>query len=107
MKIIKYPLSFIIMAITFVPLLAAYCVMQAFNERRHRKGNLELNDTQLEYLKKDAGRYHGVGRTGRIEQEQCKTLGHDMVGTGHSMHVWCKRCDKFLGLLKPGRAVLM
>lgn len=40
-------------------------------------------------------------------EKVCQFKGHDLVGTGHSFHVWCKRCDKFLGILKPGCVVLM
>lgn len=27
----------------------------------------------------------------------CKTLGHDPVGAPGTTHVWCQRCDKYLG----------
>lgn len=42
-----------------------------------------------------------------FREKLCQTSGHSLVGTGHSMHVWCSRCDKFLGILKPGCVVLM
>lgn len=42
-----------------------------------------------------------------FKETRCQLLGHALVGTGHSMHVWCSRCDKFLGILTPRCVVLM
>lgn len=32
----------------------------------------------------------------------CKALGHDPVGAPSTTHVWCQRCDKYLGKTSDG-----
>lgn len=41
---------------------------------------------------------------------KCKIFGHNIVGIpGSLQHVWCSRCDKYLGKLipNPKKVILM